>query len=101
MGQRGGGLGILQFDKGSWGGEGFLELSTRVEHLHLRARHRHRGWGPVAWPDQAVVLLLSLMGIRKDFAGGGLAGMLFVIRVLCLFVLRRLAQRQGLLSQEV
>lgn len=55
----------------------------------------------MAWPHQAVVLLFSLVGIRKDFAGGGLAGMLFVIRVLCFLVLRRLAQRQGLLSQEV
>lgn len=55
----------------------------------------------MAWPDQAVVFLFSLMCIRKDFAGGGLAGELFVIRVLCLFVLRRLAQCQGLLSQEI
>lgn len=55
----------------------------------------------MAWPDQAVVFLFSLVCIRKDFAGGGLAGELFVIRVLCLFILRRLAQCQGLLSQEI
>lgn len=55
----------------------------------------------MAWPDQAVVFLFSLVRIRKDFAGGGLAGQLFVIRVLRLFVLRRLTQCQGLLSQEI
>lgn len=55
----------------------------------------------MAWSDQAVVLLFSLVYIRKDFAGGCLAGELFIIRVLCLFVLRRLAQCEGLFSQEI
>lgn len=85
---------MLKFDKGRWGCESLLELTARVEDLQLRGC-------PGAGPGQAVVLLLRLVCIGKGFAGRGLAGDFLVVGVLCLFVLSRLPQGQGLLSQEV
>lgn len=100
-GHRGDRLGALQFDKRSWGREAFLLLAARVKDFHLGNWQGGGRLGPVTHSLQAVVLLFGLVRIGEDFTGGHLAGQLFVTRTLCLFVLRGLAQSQGLFSQEI